>query len=70
MIAVFCKNKRILWDLKMIPKDNFIIIKSHHDIHGRHFTGIIITYAWHEDEFLRRAYDLLKIRQPELFKDT
>ena len=68
MIAIFSTD-RMSNELKYAPKEEFIIINSPDDIHGRTFTGVIETYNWwFFNELKLKAYHLLQERQPELFK--
>lgn len=67
MIAIFAKQN-MLQGFNLLPKHEFVLVKSKEDIFGRTFTGVVLKWdIWHNKE-QSQAYVELKRRQPELFK--
>lgn len=75
MIAVFCYDRTQLEiDCRPTPSKKFKIIETEEDVRGRKFDAVMeFRYAFDcgnsiKDEKKFKAYQILKNRQPELFK--
>jgi len=68
MIAVFTRTQRDFDEVRFLPKNNFIRIRDEYSLMGRRFTGVIAMYGFFNDNGVYEAYNLLNLRQPELFE--
>ena len=69
MIAVFTRSERDFRELKLSPSNNFIRVIGTHSLHGRIFNGVIQVIGWYDsNDEIRDAFDIIQLRQPELFK--
>ncbi len=65
MIAVFALNMNYI---RFTPSKNFKIIRNLSSIRGYNFSGVITITDWYHSDNLCEAYEILKLRQPEIFK--
>jgi hypothetical protein len=67
-IAVFTKDQQRFRNFVMGPEEDFIRVRDFNDIAGLKFDGIIAYIDWFKNEKVLEAYEVLRERQPELFK--
>lgn len=68
-IAVFAKSEKDFNEIKCPRNGVLIRINSCNDIHGNLFDAIITMYRWYNCPKRYEAYQLLRLRQVELFTD-
>jgi hypothetical protein len=67
-IAVFTKDNQRFRNFIVGPEKDFIRVRDIEDVRGRTFDGIIAYIDWYKNEKVLEAYEVLRQRQPELFK--